>query len=438
MKTGTILSIDKKYAYIFTSDCHMVKVNWQPKMVVGEEINMESKIIRTTPAIKSRQLAYSLITASLVLLLAIGLIFGQGLLINPVYARLSIDVNPSLELAINKQLAVQSVKARNDDAAQLMIGQDFRGLDWQEAVKRWTEILRQNNQIQVQNMLISAVLPENAEQLRSQLVSMEGHGNQGILAGVEVRVIYSNDQAVVAEANQNGLSIGRQMLLNQARSQNQNWDEKNIADAPLGELIQKLLQDREQDQTRLTERTTQSIADQTGESTADGSGETNQETSRATDQARDSETDRQTDPQTSGSTQGSGTGSGTGSGSQQTNRETNRKTAGQTEQQTSGSTQGSGTGSGMGSGSQQTGQETNQQTNGSSNAYGSYTQQTIQQTSCETSCETCSETSCETSRETSRESSCETSHTNCESSSATSGEGSQSQQTTQIRQTTGH
>ena len=331
MKTGTILSMDQKHAYVFTSDCHMVKINCQPGMVIGKEIMMETEQIREKPVVKNRRLSLALIAASLVLLLAIGLIFGQGLFAGPVYARLSIDVNPSLELALNRQLEVQSVRTMNEEARQLMVGQDFTGLGWQEAVARWAEILRLTNRIQVQNMLISAVMPEDALQLRTQLLNMEGNGNSGVLAGVAVRVIYSHDQSVAVQAKQNGLSIGRQMLLNQAQAQNQNYDQANIEDAPLGDLIQKLLQDREQNQTRLTERTTQSVSDQTGESAPAGSTETYRETNQETNR------------ETSGSTQGSG--------SQQTNRETSQET----HRETGGSTQDSG--------SQQTNQETIQETN---------------------------------------------------------------------------
>lgn len=368
MKTGTILSMDQKHAYVFTSDCHMVKISCQPDMAVGKEISMEIEQTRERPVVKNRRLSLALVAASLVLLLAVGLIFGQGLLAKPVYARLSIDVNPSLELALNRQLEVQSVRTMNEEARQLMAGQDFTGLGWQEAVARWAEILRLTNRIQLQNMLISAVMPEDAVQLRTQLQNMEGNANQGTLAGVAVRVIYSHDQSVAVQARQNGLSIGRQMLLNQARAQNQNYDQASIGDAPLGDLIQKLLQDREQNQTRLTERTTQSVSDQTGESTPAGTTETNRETSQETNR------------ETSGATQGSG--------SQQTNRETNQET----NRETSGST--------LDSGSQQTNQETSGSTQGSGS------QQTNQETSGSTQ------------------------------GSGTGGEGSQSQQTSQIKSTT--
>ncbi len=357
MKTGTILSIDHKYAYVFTSDCRMVKLLWQPDMAVGKEINMETTLAKTKPAVHKRRLRFTLAAACLVLLIAAGLILSQGLSAGPAYAVLSIDVNPSLELSLNKQLTVISCQAMNDDAASLLKGRNLTGLTWQDAIARWTEILRQSNQVSVQTMLISAVMPENADLLRTQLLSLDGSGNPGALTGVQVRVIYSNDQAVLTEADRNHLSIGRQMLLNQARVQNENWDETSIADAPLGDLIQKLLRDRDQNQTRLTERTTQSIADQTGEPASSGNTETNRETNRQGDNSN-----AQSDE------------------SQQTNRETNRQTAG----------------SAQGTESQQTKRETNRQTAGS--AQGAESQQTDRETSRQTSCESNMTASCESNQ----------------------------------------
>jgi hypothetical protein len=345
MRTGTILSIDQKYAYVFTSDCRMVKLVWQPDMSVGKEINIDSTAAITKPVVMNRRMRFSLAAACLVLLLVVGLILGQGLWGNPVYATLSIDVNPSLELALTRQLTVYSVKAMNEEAAQLLKGQDMTGLNWQEAVRRWTEILEQSNRFQVQTMLISAVMPENAEQLRIQLLNMDGDKNPGVLAGVQVRVIYSNDLSVVAQANQNGLSIGRQMLLNQARVQNQDWNKDSIAEAPLGDLIQKLLRDRDQNQTHLTERTTQSASDPSGESTTAG---------------------------TTGSNGTTETG-----GYTETNRETNRETNGGPQDTSDGS------------------QLTSQQSsNGGTQGTGSGSQQTIQQTSCESG----SSSTCESSQ----------------------------------------
>ncbi len=288
MKTGTIVGIDRKHAHVFTSDCRMVKLQWQPDMVVGKEIMMEPTNITPAPVARNRRLQFSLAAACLVLLLVVGLIFGQGLITSPVYATLSIDVNPSLELSLDRDLNVLSVKALNDDATQLLAGHNLTGLYWQDAVNTWAEILKASNQVQVDTMLISAVMPEDAIQLKTQLLAMEGTVNQGVLSNIEVRAIYSNDAALVGQASQNGLSIGRQMLLNQALVQNQNWDENSIENAPLGELIQNLLQNQEQNQTGIGGKTTQSAAEQTGAST--GITETNRETNGSAQQTNGSQT----------------------------------------------------------------------------------------------------------------------------------------------------
>jgi hypothetical protein len=161
-------------------------------------------------------------------------------------------------------------------------------------------------------MLISAVMPEDAEQLRLELMNMEGTAERGVLANVAVRVIYSNDETVTGQAAKNGLSVGRQMLLNQAQFQNRNWDAVNIEDAPLGELVQALLGSGEQNQTRLTQRATENMTNQTGDPTMAGATETNRETNR------------ETNNESSGS--GQGTGSSGSAANQNTNQNTNEET----------------------------------------------------------------------------------------------------------------
>jgi hypothetical protein len=344
MTRATVMAIDHQWATVFTEDCQLVKIPIRPDMAVGKEIIMEAQAKSIHSFVQSRSFKPALIAASLILLLAVGLIFGQGLLLNPVYAQVSIDINPSLELSLNRNLEVISVRAINEKAVQLLVGQDYIGLAWQEAVNRWTETVRTSNRFQVQTMLIAAVMPEKGELLRTQLLNMEGTQNQGTLANIAVRVIYSNDQAVANQAHANHLSVGRQMLLNQAQVQSQNYNAATISDAPLGDLIRNLLQDHEQDQTRLTTRTTQSLSDSTGAT------ETNQVTSQAANQVTSqnangssqafgtgtTETNRETNQNTSDSTQGSGTGTGTSETIQETNQETHQYTDGSTSTQLSG------------------------------------------------------------------------------------------------------
>lgn len=342
MNKGTVLTIEKKWAIIFTKDCQLIKIPLRPDITVGREIQINTTKADARFITQYRQLKPALIAATLVVLLAVSVLWGRGLIYQPVYAQMSIDVHSSLELALNRQMQVMSVAALNQETVQLMEGQNFKGLTWQEAVNRWTEILRANNQFQNQTMLISAVLPENAEKLKTQLLNMEGNYYQGPLTGVCVRVIYSNDPVVAKAAQQNGLSIGRQMLLNQAQVQNQNWNKSSIADAPLGELIQALLQKGEENQTHLTERVTQSLSEP---SSPTESSQTNRETIR--------ETNRQSSQDGTGTGTSKSTSKNTSTSSQQTNQGTSQTTSRET-------TRNGTSGTSTRSGSQQTSQYASQ------------------------------------------------------------------------------
>ena len=298
MNKGMIMNIGRRTATVFTSDCRIIKVKYQPDMIRGHEYDLD-QIERMPERTVNRRLVPALLAVCLVALIVGGVLF-SGLIPQPVYATLSIDVNPSIEFALNRDLEVIRTRAINEEARQLMANHEFTGLYWQEAVRQWAQVLKAQNTIQVQNMLISAVLPDGATELKNQLIAMEGLENQGDLSQIQVRVIYSSDHDVAGQAVQNGLSIGRQMLLNQAKSQGENYDANAIAQARLGELVGQLLQKGDHDQTRLTSRETQSLSEATGAT----------------------ETQRETNRETSGSHDGTMTTSG------ETNRETNRETSG--------------------------------------------------------------------------------------------------------------
>lgn len=356
MSKGTVMSIDQKWATIFTEDCQLIKLPLQPNMAVGKEvrINMERKNEKTANNILRFKPA--LIAASFVLVLALSLLFSQGLIFNPVYAQVSIDVNPSLQLSLSRQLRVLSVKAMNQEAERMMVGENYQGLGLEEAIYRWTKKLQASQEFQVKTMLLSAVMPDRAEALKTQLMQLEETQNQGDLKNIAVRFIFSNDEAVAKQAQKNGLSIGRQMLLNQAQVQNENYNSESIAIAPLDELIPTLLKNQEHNQTRLTERTTQSLSDPSGSGTT------------ATNRNSNTETNRNTSGSASNSSSGSATGSGPATSA--TNQFTNRNT--------NGSTQSTGTGSAASS------QYTNQFTNGSTQSSATGTTATNQETKMET------------------------------------------------------
>jgi len=247
----------------------------------------------------------ALIITSLVLVVVLALMFGQGLVVNPVYATVSVDVNPSLELSLNRQLKVVAARAMNEEARQLMTGQEFNGLPWEEAAFRWIEAVR--SRYEVKAVLLAAVMPEEAVALKSQLMQME------------------------------------------KQIQAQQYNGETICQAPIDQLLADLMQNQEADQTRMTIRETQSLTESLGSTAAETNRESNRETSQenrqefCTDEAQtmNRETVREQIRETTCSASASGTpetsretireqaremsGSASASGTLETNRETARE-----------------------------------------------------------------------------------------------------------------
>jgi len=311
MKKGVVLSIDRNQATVFTQDCGLETIDLAPNMKMGREA-----VLPASSRPQKMRLAWAAAAMLAVLVLILGILVGTGRFLSPVYATLSVDVNPSIELDLNRSLDVIRVRALNDEAAALLQGQELRKMNWEDAVTHWTELVDAKYPLQERTVLLSAVLPEGAEQLRIRLLALEKKLQQGPLVQEQVRVVYSHDEAVRKTADQNGLSVGRQMLLNQSDAKQMGWDPETIQDAPLGELVRNLLKDEDEDQTRLTSHQTnrQTETLQTGETSGSGTQATQRETNRETSAS-------------SGSSQ-----SGTGSTIRQTDRETSQEPSGTTSQ----------------------------------------------------------------------------------------------------------
>jgi len=341
MKKGVVLSIDRNQATVFTQDCGLETIALTPKMKMGRET-----VLPSSSRPRSLRFAWAATAMLAVLVLVLGLLVGTGNFLSPVYATLSVDVNPSIELDLNRSLNVIRVRALNDEAAALLQNQELRKLNWEEAVMRWTELVDAKYPLQERTVLLSAVLPEGAEQLRIRLLALEKKLQQGPVVQEQVRVVYSHDNTVRKTADQNGLSVGRQMLLNQSDAKQMGWDSETIQDAPLGELVRNLLKGEDEDQTRLTSRQTnrQTETLQTGETSGSGTQTTSQATQRETNretsassssgQTGSPSTIRQTDRETSQEP------SGTTSQARETSRETSQaqETSGSTQTQASGET----------------------------------------------------------------------------------------------------
>ncbi len=113
--TGIILEFKGNKAIAMTNTCEFITLAKMPEMFVGQQVDLNTSVISK----KSSPLKYCAIAGMFVLILCSVLIY-QLLKPSAVFAYVDVDINPSLELSIDKNSYVIAVKALNNDAATLV------------------------------------------------------------------------------------------------------------------------------------------------------------------------------------------------------------------------------------------------------------------------------------------------------------------------------
>ncbi len=295
MRKGTVLSIEHDVAIIFTDDCGLVRIPCRPDMAVGREILLPdleavTSVRRVSPRIHTWKPAMA--AAILLIVITVGLWMGQSRWPTAAYARISVEVNPGIELVLNRHLEVSDVRYLDEEARQLAAGVTLEGLEWREAVERWAEVLVDQWPEKLERMLVAAFVSPRDEAFLGSLREMAGTGNPGALSGVDVRILYGTDPEIARLADRNNLSLGRQMILNQSRDSQLGWEVDAIAIAPLGDLVGLMPANPDPDQdpvmarlrvkatiqTSATESSTPSTSNNTNPTTGKTDGQTSGKT----------------------------------------------------------------------------------------------------------------------------------------------------------------
>ena len=348
MRKGTVLSIENDVAIVFTDDCGLIRVPFGPDMAIGREIMLAETAVEPVRRAATRIQFWkpALAAALLLFVVTAGLWFGQGRWPLAAYARISVDVNPGIELVLDRRLAVREVLIFDEGARQLAAGVQLKGLDWREAIEQWAGVLIEERSEKLERMLLGVTLSQHDEAFLTQLREMAGTANAGALAGVEVWVLYATDPDVARLAETNGLSVGRQMVLHLAMDQQMGWGIDQVATAPLSDLVDLISADADPDQDPVMAR----IRERNVTRSSSGEPSATQTSSSPSQTTGKSSAEKTSSGMTSGQTSGKLTENSTMSsttGESQTGGSTAKESSsGQTTGSTSGKmTSGSGTGS---------------------------------------------------------------------------------------------
>ncbi len=257
---GTVMELHEHRALIFTMDCGLVYIRRRQGMFLGQQVLFRQRDLNPAARIPFRRLAFSLtaIAAALALLLVgggilAGLFSGLGLpgLDGSPYAFLALDVNPSVELALDRNDRIAALNTLNGDAASLFGDMDLTGLPAGEAVDAILETLAEAGYLardEEGTLLLSGTVAKGLrflernrleKHLQKLLVETAGRIEVRIAERTTLYVFYSGDGAVREQAEENGLSIGRQLLLMEATGRKVDMTRDEAKQADLKSLLEK-------------------------------------------------------------------------------------------------------------------------------------------------------------------------------------------------------
>ncbi len=222
-KRGLVAKISDGYCIILTGKGTYERIPMPPQGArVGAEVSYRAASFSALDLTALRPTAAALrpvmLVASLLVLFVCYSLFRQASL--PVaVAYVSLDINPSLELSVDKNLDVIGVKYFNDDATNLLKQENLKGKTLDDALATVVNQAIAQNYIKhgQDNLIVSTVTPSGAgappvdQQAIQQF--LEKSINKSGLTG-DVR-IYSATGEFRTEAENMGLSPGKYLIYEQ-------------------------------------------------------------------------------------------------------------------------------------------------------------------------------------------------------------------------------
>lgn len=222
---GTIVELAQDGAIVMVSNCSFVLVKKKRGMFLGQQIGFavwekkenHQNIVRKVAAVAS-------IVILGMMLFPVALHFIKMHPIDKSYAVVDIDINPSLELLIDRNNLVIGINTINRDADILLMDNDLRRMPVDEAIAAVFEFAHDRGFVYEDKenlVLVSLGLNPDADKKGDEEEKFENLLNQIKLRAtgdeVIIPVVISVPQDTVKSAGINNLSIGRQYIYEKSK-----------------------------------------------------------------------------------------------------------------------------------------------------------------------------------------------------------------------------
>ncbi|MFZ5643152.1 MAG: anti-sigma-I factor RsgI family protein [Bacillota bacterium] len=209
---AVVLEVREKTCIVLTADGSFREVKAKGKSQPGQEI--------TLPETGWRFNKYALAAACLVFFIVTAGFLNFSMA-PAVAAYVCLDINPSVELAIDKDNIVRKAEALNDDGRELLTGLQLKGAGVGDALEKLIEVAVEKKYIQPgeENVIMSSVVPAGSEEI-SEVDTVVKDRIEAFLQKKNIKaevVVGKATSEVRAEAEKSGMSTGRYMLYMKAR-----------------------------------------------------------------------------------------------------------------------------------------------------------------------------------------------------------------------------
>ncbi|MFZ5646806.1 MAG: anti-sigma factor domain-containing protein [Bacillota bacterium] len=213
-KRAVVLEIRERTCTVVTADGEFREVKKRGNYRPGQEITIPTAVFGAGK--------YSLIAACLLFFL-MAATFWSRWMTPAVAAYVSLDINPSVEMALDRENVVIDIQPLNDDGKDLIAGLTLKGLSVEIAIEKIVEAAVSKEFIipGEENVVLSAVTPLGGDPVRTESlvtesirVSINKHSIKAQIV-VKEATPYNRDRASKA-----GISAGRYMLYLDASNNN--------------------------------------------------------------------------------------------------------------------------------------------------------------------------------------------------------------------------
>ncbi|MDL2219802.1 hypothetical protein LJC04_05690 [Ruminococcaceae bacterium OttesenSCG-928-O06] len=202
---GIVFEVLRGKATILKNDGTFIQVPAQESWQAGDLVTVRARRVRF-PAIIAIAASVLLVFASLFTLLALS---------NRQAALISIDINTSIELRVNRFGKVLSAEARGDEGAALLANVDVAGLPYAEAVLRLMEDDALGPYLAKNSLLVFSVQAGSAAWQKEVLATLRTSADAYISShhGATTTEYFIVDAQIVTAAHQHGVTPGKYMML---------------------------------------------------------------------------------------------------------------------------------------------------------------------------------------------------------------------------------